>query len=152
MADDLYDRDFYLWTRAQAEALRARDRAGNAIDFDRVAEEIEDLGSAQKNAVRSYVRNIIVHLMELDAGRQAEPRGHWMVEVAEFRAAIDDMMTTSIRRLVDQELEALHQKAAPLAERKMRLHEPDVQIDPAKRWTLPQILGEAEDPLETGDL
>lgn len=32
MADDLYDRDFFLWTREQAQALRARQAGGEADD------------------------------------------------------------------------------------------------------------------------
>lgn len=44
MADDLYDRDFFLWTREQAQALRARQAGANDLDWDRLAEEIEDVG------------------------------------------------------------------------------------------------------------
>jgi hypothetical protein len=58
MADDLYDRDFYVWTREQAQALRARQAGANDLDWDRLAEEIEDLGSEQRNKVRSGVRLI----------------------------------------------------------------------------------------------
>ena len=35
MADDLYDQDFYLLTRAQAEALRTRNLGANALNYDR---------------------------------------------------------------------------------------------------------------------
>jgi hypothetical protein len=44
---DLYETPFLLWTQAQAEALRRRMRGGGRIDWERVAEEVEDLGEAE---------------------------------------------------------------------------------------------------------
>jgi len=39
-----YETDFYGWTQAQAQALRAKDWA--ALDVDHLAEEIEDVGNS----------------------------------------------------------------------------------------------------------
>jgi len=65
MADDatlsLYDTDFYLWTQAQAAALRAHRQGEQPLDYDRLAEEIEDLGASERNKVRSWIRLIIEH-------------------------------------------------------------------------------------------
>ena len=43
----LYERDFYSWSMQQADALKSRDF--NAVDWDNVIEEIEDLGKTQQH-------------------------------------------------------------------------------------------------------
>jgi Domain of unknown function DUF29 len=42
----LYDEDFVLWSKQQVEALRAAAQSGSnqQLDWDHLAEEIEDLG------------------------------------------------------------------------------------------------------------
>jgi len=47
---DLYDLDFVQWSSSQADALRRR--AGNEIDWENVAEEIESLGRSDRLASR----------------------------------------------------------------------------------------------------
>jgi hypothetical protein len=47
-----YDRDFYAWTVAQAEALRAKD--WQALDLQHLAEEIEALGKSDRRALHFH--------------------------------------------------------------------------------------------------
>ena len=147
MADDLYDQDFYLWTRAQAEALRSHAGASNVLDYDHLAEEVEDLGSAERNKAESLVRQIIAHFYKLSASRNPHPVNHWRGEILELRINLRRPLTKAIRRELEAELESVHQDALTLAEIKMERYEPDVVIDGSLRWTLPQVLGEADDPL-----
>ena len=53
----LYEQDFYAWTRDQAATLRAWPERlrPNALDIEHLAEEIENLGSSQRNAVQSLL-------------------------------------------------------------------------------------------------
>jgi hypothetical protein len=46
MADDLYHHDVLAWSQHQADLLRrlARGERVNGVDWDHVAEEIEDVG------------------------------------------------------------------------------------------------------------
>ena len=147
MADDLYDQDFYLWTRDQAAALRAREIGVNALDYDRLAEEVEDLGRSERNRAESFARQILVHLYQLNASRNPDPVQHWRGEVAELRVDLRRTLTGAIRRELDAGLDEMHQDALTIAEAKMAAYEPDVAIDGRLRWTLPQVLGEADDPL-----
>ncbi len=147
MADDLYDRDFYLWTQAQAEALRAHGRSLDNLDYDHIAEELEDLGSAQRQKAESLIRQIIAHLFKLAASRNPYPANHWAGEIIEFRLILERPLTRAIRNEIEAELEAVHRDALRVAERKMAAFEPDVVIDGSLRWSLPQILGEVDDPL-----
>ena len=65
MPDDLYHRDALAWAEQQAALLRrvARGERVNDIDWDHVVEEIEDVGLSELNAVRSYLRQILAHLL-----------------------------------------------------------------------------------------
>lgn len=51
--EELYDQDFYVWTQRQAEALRrlAETRPNVGLDFPHLIEEVEDLGTSQRDAV-----------------------------------------------------------------------------------------------------
>jgi len=60
-----YDDDFYAWTQHQAEVLRSLPVTDDRFDREHVAEEIEDLGKSERDAVRSQIRRIIEHLLKL---------------------------------------------------------------------------------------
>ncbi len=145
---DLYEDDFYLWALGQAEALRARGRGANAIDYERLAEEVEDMGKSELHACESQVLHILVHLFKLAALGREEPTRGWRTEIATARVIYDRHATTSIRRQIEPRLEKLHKQAATLAQLSMSEHEPDGPAIPAeRRWTLGQILGETDDPI-----
>lgn len=147
MADDLYDQDFHLWTQAQAEALRAHGREPDGVDYDRIAEELEDLGSAQRQKAESLVRQIIADLFKLAASRNPYPINHWCGQVVELRLDLRRPLTRAVRNELEAELEAIHRDALSVAQPKMAAYEPGVVIDATLRWSLPQILGEVDDPL-----
>lgn len=152
MADDasatLYDTDFYLWTQAQAAALRAHAGSDKTLDYDRLAEEIEDLGKSDYRAVASAVRLILEHLYKLHATRRRESLGHWVGEVQNFRLDLAQKLTPTIERTVRTDLERLHEQAAKVAAKKFSFDEPEATIDPSLRWTSNEIMGEANDPLD----
>lgn len=144
MADDLYDQDFYLWTQAQAAALRAR--AGDtALDYEHLAEEVEDLGSAQRNKAESFIRLILQHLYKLQACPDAQPVGHWRVEIENGRADLERVLAGAIRREMMDNLDRIHARAAKIAQTDIANHAPGAVVASDQRWTLPQILGEADD-------
>ena len=66
--EQLYENDFYAWTRDQAKALRrlAATRPNVELDFGHLIEEAADLGVSQRDALRSQVRRIIVHCLKLE--------------------------------------------------------------------------------------
>ena len=150
---DLYERDFYAWTRVQAAALRAPGAAGsNIIEWARVAEEIEDLGSERRHAIASHLQQIIVHLHKLETSAALPPRAGWRDEIRNHRREIEERITPSIRNEVIGDLDRLHRKAARHAQKSLDDYERDRIVDTRRRWTLPQLLGEAEDPLDALDV
>jgi len=92
MPDSLYDRDFYTWTQEQARLLRAKGDLlpNDAVDWARVAEEIEDLGKAVASSIRSSYARIIEHLLKLEHSPTADPREGWRESVREHRARIPE--------------------------------------------------------------
>lgn len=99
-AGQLYERDFYAWTKAQAAALRrlAQARWNGPLDLVHLAEEVEDLGDERRNAVRSQVRRIVEHVLKLEHSPAAEPRLGWKIPVDDARTQIADRITATIRR------------------------------------------------------
>ena len=69
--EQLYEDDFYAWTREQARALRrlAESRPNVGLDLEHLIEEVEDLGTSQRDAVRSHLRTIIEHCLKLERSR-----------------------------------------------------------------------------------
>ena len=67
MPNDLYDQDVLAWSQHQAGLLRrlARGEQVNNVDWEHVVEEIENVGLSQLNAVQSYLRLMLVHLLKV---------------------------------------------------------------------------------------
>ena len=95
---DLYDTDFVLWAKSQAELLRLRAAGKLAneaeVDWSNIAEEIESLGKSDQRELRNRVRTILTHLIKLQASPAAEPRAGWRATIleqrAELRVVLDD--------------------------------------------------------------
>jgi len=60
-----YEEDFYAWTQYQAKVLRTLRTRDNRFDREHVAEEIEDLGKSERDAVESQITRVIEHFLKL---------------------------------------------------------------------------------------
>lgn len=122
--DELYETDFYVWTRRQAEALRrlAATRPNVDLDFPHLIEEVEDLGTSQRDAVRSQLRRIIEHCLKLEHSPAPAPRGDWIVSVTHARIALQDKLTGALRRDALSQLEKLYRQARLQAAAGLRAH------------------------------
>ncbi len=117
LAADLYEDDFYAWTKVQAKALRllAAERGNDTIDAERLAEEVADLGKEQRNACRSQARTIVEHLLKLLLSPSPEPRAGWERSILLARAALDDRLTRTLERDLEANLGKLYGQAATFA-------------------------------------
>ena len=91
-----YERDFYDWCQKQAARLRERARPGvnDGVDYENLAEEIESLGRADKNAIRSHIVNLLMHLLKWQF--QPKRRGQsWRTSITNSRAEISYLMEDS---------------------------------------------------------
>jgi hypothetical protein len=126
--DELYEQDFYVWTQRQAEALRrlAEIRPNVELDFPHLIEEVEDLGTSQRDAVRSQLRRIIEHCLKLEYSRALDPRAGWYDSILDARAELDDKLSPSLRRDLDDRLQRLWTRSRTKAENALRrFGEPD---------------------------
>ena len=58
----LHDQDFYTWALETACAIRERRFAG--IDWEAVAEELEDMGRSEAKALESQLARLMAHLLK----------------------------------------------------------------------------------------
>jgi hypothetical protein len=126
--DQLYEQDFYVWTQRQAEALRrlAETRPNAELDFPHLIEEVEDLGTSQRDAVRSQVRRIIEHCLKLEYSSSPLPRASWYDSIIDARTELDDKLSPSLRRDLDQHLSRLWRQARTKTDNGLRrFGEPD---------------------------
>jgi hypothetical protein len=122
-----YEDDFYAWTQHQAEVLRTMPVSDNRFDREHVAEEIEDLGKSERDAVRSQIRRIIEHLLKLAHSPAEQPRVSWMETIDDARETLSDKLTATLRRDVEGGLEKLYAEGRRRAARALIRHgEPDV--------------------------
>ena len=106
-----YEDDFYAWTQHQAEVLRTMPASDNRFDREHVAEEIEDLGKSERDAVRSQIRRIIEHLLKLGYSPAEQPRFDWMHSISDARAVLEDKLSPTLRRDLEATLERLYAQA-----------------------------------------
>jgi len=141
----LYEEDFYAWTQEQAAALRrlAAERWNGPLDLEHLAEEVEDLGKEQRNAVRSQLRRIIEHRLKLAYSPATAPRPGWRASILEALADIEDRITPTIRRDLEAYLPVLYGRGRELAALGLVAHgEGDAAARIPERcpWTLDELL------------
>jgi Domain of unknown function DUF29 len=59
---DLYGRDYYTWALEQARALK--ERRIEMLDWQNLAEEVEDLGRSEKRELRSRLEVLLFRLLK----------------------------------------------------------------------------------------
>lgn len=117
-----YREDIYAWSREQAGVLRGMTRQAslpNALDIANVAEEIESVGSEVRNAVESFIRLILVHLVKVAVSPNLSAHAHWRGETLNFHAEIQGRYTRSMRQDIDLDVlwrRALRQVRATLSD------------------------------------
>jgi hypothetical protein len=100
----LYDEDFVAWSKQQADALRSAARTGSnhLLDWENLAEEIEDLSKRERQDLASRISTIIEHLIKLGHSPADEPRNGWRQTVRRSRLEIQRILeaSPSLRREV----------------------------------------------------
>jgi hypothetical protein len=141
----LYETDFYAWTRRQARELRRLKelRLNVELDLDRLAEEIEDVGTSERDACRSQVERILEHFLKLAFSPSLPPRRGWKRSVVEARSVLENKLSASVRRDLGQQMPRLYRaarRAAILALEEYEEAEAARLLPEASPWTLQDIL------------
>jgi hypothetical protein len=100
----LYDEDILLWSEQQAAVIRELGRTRrdlpNELDVENVAEEVESVGRSELATVKSSIRLVLVHLINLAVEPESQSVPHWLGEVVAFHAELVDRYTPSMRQRI----------------------------------------------------
>jgi hypothetical protein len=146
-ARQLYEDDFFAWTRSQARGLRrfARTRPNAPLDLERIAAEIAGLGTERRDALRSWTARIIEHLLLLEHSPAEPPRRGWIDEIVNSRSEIERRLSPTLARDLKRRLPLLYAEARRNLQRKLERHgEADIAARLAERcpYTFDQVLGD----------
>jgi ribosomal protein L29 len=133
----LYETDIVAWASEQAELLRSGQ--WSALDIEKIAEEIEDVGKSVQRELSSRVAVLLAHLLKWKFQPELRSKS-WLATIAVQRRAIARILkkTPSLRRFYfDEEwLDEAWDDAIRMAIAETCLHEfPDASL-----WSAQQIL------------
>lgn len=87
-----YETDFYSWTQQQAQLLRCKQT--EQIDWNHLAEEIEDMGRSEKRELGSRLEILIMHLLKWQFQPNLRSRS-WKLTIKEQRLRLEKLLEES---------------------------------------------------------
>jgi Domain of unknown function DUF29 len=150
-----YDTDILLWSEHQAELLRRR-AAGELVndvelDWPNIAEEIEDVGNEQRNAVESLLTNIMQHRLQIAAWPQVQAVPHWQHEIDGWRVRVRRRLRRSPKLAAEMTngLAELYSDAVASMYRVVE-GQPRPAVPAECPWTLDELLAEPPESENVG--
>jgi hypothetical protein len=101
---DLYDTDVVAWSERQGELLRrvgAGEQVNDQVDWENVAEEIEDVGRSEWHAVESLLTEALLHMLKAQAWPLVLAVPGWQAEARLFRRQARRRFVPSMRQKID---------------------------------------------------
>ena len=105
-----YTTDFYAWTQQQAKLLRNKEI--DQIDWQNIAEEIEDMGRSEKRQLESRLEILIMHLLKWQFQPNLRSRS-WQLTIKEQRLRLAKLLRENPS--LKSSLDDLKEKIYPLA-------------------------------------
>lgn len=143
-----YETDGYAWAMEQAAILRRR--SANEVDWDSVAEEIEDVGKSISRELRSRYEILIVHLLKWIYQPQRRGRS-WAdtMDVQRTAIALHVADNPSLKAVEDAEFLKAYRLARAEAAKQTRLDKRTFPEHPP--FTLEEAVTEDWLPADRGD-
>ncbi|MEQ8999334.1 MAG: DUF29 domain-containing protein [Coleofasciculus sp. B1-GNL1-01] len=115
-----YENDFYAWTQEQANLLRTGKL--HQIDWQNIAEEIEDRGRAEKRQLESRLEVLVMHLLKWQFQPNLRSRS-WQLTIKEQRLRLEKLLqeNPSLKSSLDNALEKTYPLATLSAEKETGL-------------------------------
>jgi len=87
--EQLYQEDYSLWIEQTTQQLREQN--ADSLDWQHLAEEIEDLGKELKHKVDSYLKQLLIHLLLYQYWTEEKERCGigWRIEINNFRDELE---------------------------------------------------------------
>lgn len=136
----LYETDFIEWID-QAVALLKQSNFSE-LDLENLIEEVESLGRSEKNALRSNLRVLLMHLLKWQY-QPSKRSGSWRGSIREHRIRIQEAHSDSpsLKNFYTESVAASYQKARQLAADETGL---DISIFPQECPYPPEQILESE--------
>ena len=109
---NLYETDFYQWTREQAQALREKNLA--QLDWENVIEEIEALGRSDYQAVVSLLTRMVQHQLKIDYAQRPDSHRHWQAEIKAFANTLRRRYSPAMKPKLEVEWQGIYLDAVDL--------------------------------------
>lgn len=135
----LYEEDFPAWLDCQINLIR--EKKFEQLDTEHLLEEMEDLGSSNRDAIESHLANILLHLLKLKYQPDFETRS-WHDSIFAAKDEISDKIKKypCLWDFPSKCLERSYFRARKLASKQTGLV---VEKFPIRcPWTMEEILGE----------
>jgi hypothetical protein len=133
----LYETDFHAWVLEQAERLRA----GEPIDAENIAEELETLGRSEEQQLVNRLAVLLAHMLKYEF-QPDKPTPSWTATMKEQRKRVDRLLRKmpSLRSKLDESITDAYGIAITFASVETGIVEEDF---PSKcAYTVQEILGE----------
>jgi Domain of unknown function DUF29 len=111
---DTYDTDVALWSVHQAELLRRMakgERVNDQVDWENVAEEIEDMGNNVVRGVASHLVQAILHDLKAEAWPLSRKVPHWRAEARGHRDDAREAYAPSMKDRPELDVSKLYRRA-----------------------------------------
>lgn len=110
----LYGQDFHLWLAETVRSLKEGKLL--EVDYENLIEELESMGRSEKNALKSNLKILLMHLLKYQF--QPDKRTNsWRYTITEHRQRILDTLeiSPSLGRFLEEEFGRCYQNARRLA-------------------------------------
>jgi hypothetical protein len=137
----LYDHDYYAWVQDQVRALR--EHRTEEVDWENVAEEIDDLGKSVRWSVESHLETLVEHLLKLAYAQETVRTRNailWegTVRLARYKIRRRLAQNPSLRSKLPELFADAYGAGRIRALARMKL--PESSIPAAPLWPLEQVL------------
>lgn len=115
-----HENDFYAWTQEQAHLLKTGKL--HRIDWQYIAEELEDMGRAEKRQLESRLEVLIMHLLKWQFQPNLRSRS-WQLTIKEQRLRLEKLLqkNPSMQPSLTEAIEDVYPLATLTAERETGL-------------------------------
>jgi hypothetical protein len=120
MNSSTHENDFYAWTQEQANLLKTGQL--HQIDWQNIAEEIEDMGRSEKRQLESRLEILIMHLLKWQFQPNLRSRS-WQLTIKEQRLRLEKLVqkNPSLQPNLTEAIEDVYPLATISAERETGL-------------------------------
>jgi Domain of unknown function DUF29 len=100
---ELYELDFFEWTRAQAQLLRRG--CFESADIPHIAEELADLGKRDRRETEGFLRRLMAHLLKWQM-QPAKRSASWRSSIRDSRVQLRSIFnqSPSLRRYAGESI------------------------------------------------